>query len=381
MADRPLINPLSEASAREILRERVKELECLYGISRALHRTGIGIDQMFREVAEVLPRGFQYPESAAVRISYARYSFRSPTFSPSPFMLSAPLTAGGCVEVAYPPEIVRTDPSPFLLEERQLIEKAATDISLYIERTLAAQEKERLEARLHHADRLATVGIMASGMAHELNEPLAAILGFAQLVAKAPGLPDQASRDAQRIVDACLRARQTVQGLLVFSGRAPARREDCDLAGIVREGIVFLEPRCRTGGITLRLDLADGVPLVRADPAQLLQVLVNLVVNAVQAMPAGGSLGVSTAAEGATAVLSVEDTGIGMSPETLDRIFVPFFTTKGVGLGTGLGLAVVHGIVLSLGGKISVQSTVGKGSRFKVRLPGSTGPSTGETGK
>jgi two-component system, NtrC family, sensor kinase len=359
----------AESSARESLAERVKELECLYGISRVLHTADSDISHMLQEIVRILPRGFKYPDLAGSRIRTAGGTFQTTGFQSGPLVLTAPIAAGGSVEVSYPAELAARDTSPFLEEEHKLIEKAAADISLALERIRAAEEKDRLEAQLRHADRLSTMGVMAAGITHELNEPLAAILGFAQLVSKHPDLPKQASQDTQRIVEACLRAREIVRGLLVFGGTAPQKSEDCDLATIVRDGIVFLEPRCKSVGITLRLDFGADVPLVLGDPAQLTQVLVNLVVNAVQAMPAGGTLTVRTAREGSEALLVVEDTGVGMSAETLGSLFVPFFTTKGTGGGTGLGLPVVHGIVSSHGGKISVTSSVGKGARFEVRLP------------
>jgi signal transduction histidine kinase len=358
----------AEYSARESLAERVKELECLYGISRVLHDSDTDVPHMLREIVEILPRGFKYPHLAGARISAAAGTFQTGRFSLGPLTLAA-TTAAGRVEVSYPAGLAASDPAPFLPEEHKLIEKAAADISLALERIRAAEEKKRLEAQLRHADRLSTMGVMAAGITHELNEPLAAILGFAQLVAKTPHLPQQAALDTQRIVEACLRAREIVRGLLVFGGTAPQKSEDCNLATIVRDGIVFLEPRCKSAGIALRLDFGTDVPLVLGDPAQLTQVLVNLVVNAVQAMPAGGTLTVRTVREGSEALLIVEDTGIGISAETLGRLFVPFFTTKGTGGGTGLGLPVVHGIVSSHGGSIGVTSSAGEGARFEVRLP------------
>ena len=361
---------MGEASAREILRERVKELECLYSISHILGRVDASIEVLLQEIADILPRGFQYPELAGAQIRVGSLAFRSAAFCQSNVHLSAAIASGGIVEIIYPPGIADRDPTPFLPEESELIEKAAADISRTLDRIRATEEKTRLEEQLRHADRLATVGVLAAGVAHELNEPLSTILGFAQLVQKAPALPEAQARDMERIVEASLRAREIVRNLLIFGGNAPARTEDCDLAAIVRDGIRFLEPRCRSGAIELCLELAEGGTAVRADPAQLTQVLVNLVVNAVQAMPAGGALTVRTRGNGHSAVLVVEDTGVGMSAETMDRIFVPFFTTKGTRGGTGLGLAVVHGIVSSLGGTIAVHSEVGRGSCFEVRLPG-----------
>jgi len=354
-------------TTRAVLRERVKELECLYGISRVLQNAS-GLEEALRGVIELLPRGFQYTEMASARIRVGESSFQTPSFPENGCLLVEPIPAGGLLEVAYPSGIEKKDPSPFLLEERNLVEKAAADISLAVERSRSAKEKKKLETQLRHADRLASVGVLAAGVAHELNEPLATILGFAQLAGKAPGLPAQAARDMERIIEACLRAREIVRTLLIFGGNAPAKTEDCDLERIVRDGIRFLEPRCRTGGIQLALELSE-TPLFRADPVQINQVLVNIVVNAVQAMPAGGRLMVRTGRGEGHAILVVQDTGVGMSFETIEKIFVPFFTTKGIGGGTGLGLAMVHGIVSSLGGTISVESAVGRGSRFEVRIP------------
>jgi len=132
---------------------------------------------------------------------------------------------------------------------------------------------------------------------------------------------------------------------------------------------LFLESRCAREGIKLVRQLSSDLPLITGDASQLHQVLVNLVVNAIQAMPSGGILTIETTRDKDEVLLSVQDTGTGMSEDVLKQIFIPFFTTKQVGQGTGLGLAVVHGIVTSHGGTIHVDSEVGQGTRFEVRLP------------
>jgi two-component system, NtrC family, sensor kinase len=360
---------MKEASAADILKERVKELECLYAIARVLNRGEAPLDVLFQEVIDLLPAAFQYPESAGARIELDGRELKSAGFRPDGISLKAALPAGGGIQVTYPPEIVARDPAPFLSDECTLLEAVAADVSRALEKARAAEERERLERGLRHADRLSTLGTLATGVAHELNEPLSTILGFAQLVRKSPALPEEQARDVDRIVDASLRARGIVQSLLVFGGNPPAASVACDLCAVARAAARFLENRCRDAGITLRLELAEAGAALRADPAQLTQVAVNLMVNAVQAMPAGGVLTVAARAEGAEAVLVVEDTGMGMSAETLQRIFVPFFTTKGTRGGTGLGLPVVHGIVSARGGTIAVRSEVGRGSRFEVRIP------------
>jgi signal transduction histidine kinase len=206
-------------------------------------------------------------------------------------------------------------------------------------------------------------------VAHELNEPLVAILGFAQLLKGSPDLSTQATRDVEKIINASLHAREIIRKLMLFTRQMPAKKAKCDFNQLISEGLYFLESRCAKEGIVIIRQLEDGLPQFLADQSQLYQVLVNLAVNAVQAMPGGGKLTIRTRSDTDNVYLTVEDTGIGMDAEVQKQLFIPFFTTKDVGQGTGLGLAVVHGIVSAHAGSITVNSVVGKGSTFEVRLP------------
>jgi two-component system NtrC family sensor kinase len=225
------------------------------------------------------------------------------------------------------------------------------------------------QAGSKNAERLATVGQLSAGIAHELNESLAAILGFAELIKESQNLPTAAIRDIEKIKNAALHAREVIRKIMIFTRQLPTRKELCDLNEIILEGLYFLESRCNKEGIVLIRRLENNLPRITADPSQLHQVLVNLVVNAIQAMPKGGDLTISTHSGSGTVHLAVVDTGTGMCPEVKKQVFLPFFTTKDVGQGTGLGLAVVHGIVTAHGGSIEVKSEVGKGSVFEVCLP------------
>ena len=151
-----------------------------------------------------------------------------------------------------------------------------------------------------------------------------------------------------------------------------------DVNQIVTDGLTFLESRCAGQQIELVRELDADLPPLTADPFQLNQVLVNLVVNAIQAMPVGGRLTIRTSRRGEWIAVTVEDTGIGMSDEVRGRIFLPFFTTKEVDQGTGLGLSVVHGIVAAHGGEIAVESSPGAGSRFTISLPTDGAPGGAE---
>jgi signal transduction histidine kinase len=275
----------------------------------------------------------------------------------------------GVVELVYAKEKPVLDEGPFLKEERNLIDAVARQVALVIERRQAEEEKLKLHSQLLHADRLATVGMLAAGVAHELNEPLGNILGFAQLAKKCPGIPDSVECDIGKIEKASLHAREIIQKLLVFARQAPPQKTLVNLNQVVQDGLYFFEARCAKEGIELIHLLSPDLPEVTADPGQLNQLLVNLVVNALQSMPGPGKITVQTRFCDNNVYLIVEDTGTGMSKEVLDKIFIPFFTTKDVGHGTGLGLPVVYGIVTAHGGSINVDSKPGCGTRFEIQLP------------
>jgi signal transduction histidine kinase len=182
-------------------------------------------------------------------------------------------------------------------------------------------------------------------------------------------MPTTAAGDLGKIIKTSLQAREIIHKLLVFSRQMPLQKTPVNLNQVVEEGLHFFESRCAKAGIELVRSLEPELPEISADPSQLQQVLVNLVVNAIQASPNGGKLTIETHHGGDYVALVVADTGAGMTEEVKSKIFTPFFTTKDIDEGTGLGLAVVHGIVTSHRGVIQVESEVGRGSRFEVQLP------------
>ncbi|UCD75547.1 MAG: hypothetical protein JSV91_01255 [Phycisphaerales bacterium] len=364
---------IADKRAEAALRERVKELTCLYGIAQIVERPGLSVPQMLHHIVRLLPPSWQFPEITAARIVLDGSSFTTPGFRQSTYRQSANIIVGGrrrgVVEVVYIAQRPEFSAGAFLPEEEKLIVAIAREIALIVEREEAQTERTKLQNQLVHADRLATIGQLAAGVAHELNEPLGSILGFAQLVEKYPDLPAQARQDMERIVRASLYAREVIKKLLVFARQMPPNVIPVNLNRVINDGMQFLEARCAKAGIKVIQNLATDLQEIHADPARLNQILVNLVVNAIQAMPVGGTLTISTNARNGDVVLVVEDSGIGMTDEIVDKIFLPFFTTKDVDEGTGLGLAVVHGIVTSHGGSIDVESRPGDGTRFTVRLP------------
>ena len=355
------------------LRERVKEMTCLYGIAKLQEQEDISLNGILQGIVEILPPAWLYPGIASARIILDGQSYPTPYFRDGVDKQSADIVVEGrqrgTVEVAYSEKKPELDEGSFLKEERNLIDTIAREIALIIERKQTEQDKERLQDQLRHADRLATIGQLSAGIAHELNEPIGTILGFAQLIQKNSEMPNQAKKDIEKIMKASLHAREVVKKLMLFARQMPPQKTRVNLNHIIEEGLYFLESRCVKEGIKVVRQLAEDLPEVTADQAQMTQVLVNIIVNAIQAMPKGGQLTIQTMASAQSVSLRIEDTGIGMEEKVVKQIFLPFFTTKDIGKGTGLGLAVVHGIVTSHGGSIHVDSKVNEGTLFTIKLP------------
>ncbi|HZU41112.1 MAG TPA: ATP-binding protein [Terriglobales bacterium] len=236
------------------------------------------------------------------------------------------------------------------------------------------RQKEQLDVanqQLLRAAKLASVGELASGMAHEINNPIGIILGRTDYVLTTQQeLPAEVKDDLKVVRNQAERVATTVRGLLTFARPSPLRIQRVDLGRIVDEAIALETPRCKTAKVEIQRSATGKIPNIEADPDRLQQVLVNLMNNAIDAMPKGGRLSVSIAnGTGKDVMVNVSDTGVGISEEDQARIFDPFFTTKPAGKGTGLGLAVSYGIVRDHGGEIRVNSLPGKGTTFTVVLP------------
>ncbi|HEU5260424.1 MAG TPA: ATP-binding protein [Gemmatimonadales bacterium] len=227
-----------------------------------------------------------------------------------------------------------------------------------------------LQRKLLQADRLSQLGALVSGVAHELNNPLAAIAAFAELLAMNPGQADL-KESAQIIRTEAMRAGRIVQTLLDFARQRPRVRVAVDLAEIVQRVLALQRSALKKARMRVALAIADDLPAVIGDPQELQQVMLNAVVNARQAVEATGRPGqmlVTARRADDHVTVAVEDTGPGVPAEILDRVFEPFFTTKG-DRGTGLGLAISFGLVRAMGGRIWMQNVEGGGARLSFELP------------
>jgi signal transduction histidine kinase len=365
---------ISLQQPREALVERVKELTCLFGLSRLVQQSSLSLSQLLQGIADLIPAAWQYPEHASCRVSFDGERFTSAGFRETDLCQRASiqirgLTRGG-IEVFYDEQLPPSGKEgPFLAEEWNLLDGLRREVALAIERRQLEKEREQLLEQIRHMDRLATVGRFAASIAHELNEPLCGILGLAQLAVKDQELSPQAKGDLQKIIESSLHARDVVKGFLTFSRSGRSESTGLSLNQLILDVLDLFTVRCARDGITVRLDLEPELPMLEAVPSQMRQVLVNLIVNGIQAMPRGGTLTLGTLCTDGTIRLLVADTGVGMEDEVIQKIFTPFFTTKEAGHGTGLGLGIVQDIVASHGGQLRVESQRHAGSRFTVELP------------
>ncbi len=229
-------------------------------------------------------------------------------------------------------------------------------------------ERKQLEVQLSQTERLAEMGTLAAGMAHEIGTPMNVILGRAEFLMRKTS-EDSTKKGLATIVTQVERITKIMNQLLSFARRRPIDRKPLVLASVVCDILDVVQDRIKRRAITIELDLDSNCQKVFADRDQMGQVILNLVMNAIQAMVEGGTLMIGLKGDKKFAHLSITDTGCGIPNEDLSKLFTPFFTTKQVGEGTGLGLTVVHGIIEEHEGRVKVESQIDQGSTFIISLP------------
>lgn len=234
-------------------------------------------------------------------------------------------------------------------------------------------ERVTLESQLAQADKLSSIGLLAAGVAHEINTPLAVISSYAQMLSKQLRGDTRIGPVLDKITQQSFRAAEIANGLLNFSRTSTTEFRSTDLNQVIRDTLSLLEHQFKTAQIEVDINLAEDLPLIHGNPGKLQQVFLNLLLNAKDAMPGGGNLRVATLVNGHVEAV-ISDSGSGIAPEHMKRIYDPFFTTKttpkpGDRRGTGLGLSVSYGIIQEHSGKIQVESAVGTGTTFHLEFP------------
>jgi C4-dicarboxylate-specific signal transduction histidine kinase len=234
-------------------------------------------------------------------------------------------------------------------------------------------DRSELERRLVQADKLSSIGLLAAGVAHEVNTPLAVISTYAQMLTKQLQDDEQKSRMLDKIARQTFRASEIVNSLLNFSRTTSVENGPLQVNKVIQETLSLLEHQIEKSGIALKLRLDPALPLVHGNSGKLQQVFLNLFLNARDAMencaPGEAALEITTAASESGISVDICDTGHGIAPENLHRIYDPFFTTKGARKGTGLGLSVTYGIMQEHGGTIQAFPRGDRGARFHLELP------------
>lgn len=239
-------------------------------------------------------------------------------------------------------------------------------------------EKRLQELQLLQAEKMSSIGLLAAGVAHEINNPLTSVAGYAEALLRRfrdePGLLEDPRLDVfpkylEVIIRESYRCKGVIDCLLSFSRKSDGSVEKVDINFILREVLELVRHKSRYEKVEIREDLQTDLPLVQGDAAGLRQVFMNLLINAHQAIKGAGTVEISTRDNGSEVIIQVKDSGCGIRTDHLDHIWEPFFTTKSVGQGLGLGLPVTYNIIKKQGGEIQVESKQGKGSKFTVRLP------------
>jgi signal transduction histidine kinase len=371
------------------LRERIKELDCLFGVSEIVERSGGSLDLIFQKTVELLSQSWEHSDVACARITIGDKEFRSDGFEESPWTQSAEIFVdgeqAGTIELAYREPRPARDEGPFTKEERRVLNAVAERMGHVVERVTATERlrerEEEFRERMTHVTRISTMGEMASSIAHEVNQPLTAVATYAQagrrLVEGGMLGAQELLEVLERISDEALRAGDIIHRLRGMVKKRESEFVRCDLNQLLDEIAPLASVDARLNDVELDFVLPEEGPEILADGVQIQQVVLNLIRNGIDAMadvPEGLKeleVRVSTVGD-VEARLSVSDRGGGLPEVSEKDLFEPFFTTKEAGL--GLGLSISNSIVLAHGGRLSFSRNPGGGTTFYFSLPLFGGP-------
>jgi len=359
-------------STKTELQERIKELTCLYEVSSIIVNADYEqLEDTFRAIAFSLRKAFQFPEKSEIGIETPIANAKTGEWASKDASIFSSIQIfnepKGKIFAAINGTNHKTE--GFLKEEQLLLDNVALKIGDLLERIEIKNNELSMKRRMERADRLAILGELTAGIAHELNTPLANILGFAELLKSKLEHDTQSVNDLDKIINNAIFSREVVKKLMFFTCEMPQEMKHVNVVSILKESIKLLEPTFHKNGVKYVVKSEDEAMMLRADTVQLTQIIFNLLVNAIYFSPKDGLVTIETSQNDKDIILKITDEGVGLSEEALQKVFQPFYTTKPVGEGSGLGLSVVHGIVLSHKGTITVENNIKKGAIFEVRLP------------
>lgn len=358
-------------NAEAKLKERIKELTCLYEVTSIIVNSDYDqLETSLESIANCLKKAMQFDGDAQIMLKTTDYKIAANRDCPKTVSIFSNIKVfnkiEGHIEVAYPSSTYSKH--DFLNEEQKLLHNVSLAVGNLMERKKIRDSELAVKRKMEHTDRLHILGEITAGIAHELNTPLANILGFAELLKEIVSDPS-ASRDLERIIDNTIFSREIVKKLMFFACEMPQQMNVVALNPIVEDVLNLLLPALDQKQIKLIRAFGTENIHLRADTVQLTQVFFNLVMNAIYSSPQAGTITVVVSEKSSTVSIEISDQGAGIDPENAEKIFEPFFTTKPLGEGSGLGLSVVHGIISSHKGSISQHPNTPKGTVFVVDFP------------
>ncbi|WP_405409765.1 sensor histidine kinase [Maribacter sp. Asnod1-A12] len=358
-------------SAEAKLKERVKELTCLYEVTSIIVNSDYDqLQTSFEAIVYCLKRAWQYENETEVFLKVGQYQEQTDDFKNNMVTIVSNIKVFNKIEgevvVGYPSDTFTK--KDFLVEEQTLLNNVALDIGNLVERKQIRDREAITRRQMERTDRLHILGEITAGIAHELNTPLANILGFAELLTDK--IADKENiRDLEKIIDSTIFSREIVKKLMFFACEMPQEMKTVKLVPLITSVIKLLGPSLQAKNLKLNTVFDNDKFALRADTVQMTQVMFNLIMNAIYYSPVNGIITVHVLENESHFSIEILDQGEGIPNELEDKIFEPFFTTKPIGEGSGLGLSVVHGIITSHKGRIAYKKNTPKGAIFTVDFP------------
>ena len=359
-----------EISLSKKLEERIKELSCLYEVSSAIRKHSDSVDNTMEEICEITKKAWFYPNHAIVELKVDELFISTSEIPENSIVQESPISlfneTKGSIKVYY--DTAKLKNAYFLKEEQKLLNKISIEISEFFERREIARKEEILKRSAERNDRLSILGEITAGIAHELNTPLGNILGFAELI-KSKTLENQTRKDAGKIIKAAIYSREIVKKLMFFACEMPQHQEFVQIKPIIDQALKLLSQNFYKAEVTHKFKIDNPDLEAQIDTIQFTQVLFNLLINAIYVSPEKSLICIQVTDTTSHFILEIADQGPGIPADLNARIYEPFFTTKPVGEGSGLGLSVVHGIIKSHQGEIINFDNKPTGTVFQIKLP------------
>lgn len=356
----------------ERLKERIKELTCLYEVTSIIVNCDYDqIEDALKGVMRCLQKAWRFSTDTHVALVTDQYSIKTKNFPDQSVSLKSSIQVFnkkiGYIQVVYP--LPTYDSKDFLPEEKKLLKNICLEVGNLLERKQIKDNEDLIRRKMEHTDRLSILGEITAGMAHELNTPLANILGFSELLKTRIKNDSLANRDLDKIINSAIFSREVVKKLMFFACEMPQQMDLVDIVPIVSDALNLMQPSLKNKKIVDKLSFSTQSIFLRVDAIQLTQVIFNLLLNAIYFAPTRSVINMEITDREKRVEMIIKDQGPGIDPKIRDKIFEPFYSTKPIGEGSGLGLSVVHGIVKSHKGTIKYLPNQPKGTIFVIEFP------------